>query len=108
MANRRLPQGGESREDNKRILYVDHDGPASYTTGGETILVSDIESGLSAFDFVSASGSDNSAHVCKPVFGAKGEVRSFKLLWILTGGAEVANATNLSARFCRLRIVAPS
>lgn len=106
MANKLLSQGGESREDNKRILYFDHDGPSSYTTGGETLNAADFN--ISAFDYVEASGSDNSAHVCIPVFGAKGEVRSIKLMWILTGGAEVAGAVNLSGRFCRLRIVCPS
>lgn len=81
---------------------IDHDGPASYTTGGETIPAS-----VFGFKFIAAviaHGSDNSAHVCVPVFTGKGAKTSFKLMWILTGGLEVANAVNLSARFVRLTV----
>jgi hypothetical protein len=107
MADKLLPTGGESREGIKRVVYIDHDGPNPYATGGETITAKQLN--LSAIDHVSASASDNAAHFCTPVYANKGSFKEFKLLWsTVADGAEVANGTNLSARFCRLRVVAPS
>lgn len=107
MADKLLPQGGESREDNKKVTYFDHDGPASYTTGGETITAASL--GLSVIDFVSTMAGDNGTHFCIARISAKGEQPSFKLLWFTcVDGAEVANAANLSARFTRFRVVSPS
>jgi hypothetical protein len=80
---------------------IDHDGPASYPTGGEVIPASVF--GFKNLANVKASGSDNSTHFCTPVFTTKGDRVSFKLVWsVVATGIEVANTTNLSARFARL------
>jgi hypothetical protein len=80
---------------------VDHDGPASYTTGGETINASVF--GFKEVISVDCSGSDNSAHTTVPVFATKGNPKSFKLMWIVVAtGLEVGNGVSLSARFVKI------
>jgi hypothetical protein len=84
-------------------VMKDHDGPASYPTGGEVITA--ISLGLKQIFSVVASGSDNGAQFTCVRFATKKGVTSFKLLWFVnTTGAEVANAVDLSARFCRLLV----
>jgi len=85
-----------------RFLHtIDHDGPSSYTTGGETIQATVF--GMKEVVGIDCSGSDNSAHSTVPVFVKKGNTTSFKLMWIVVAtGLEVANGINLSGRFVKL------
>ena len=83
---------------------VDHDGPASYTTGGETITAAGL--GFKRIISVMTSGADDGSAFCAVRHSVKKTQVSFRLQWyVATTGAEVANATNLSARFCRLQII---
>lgn len=84
-------------------VLFDHDGPASYTTGGETITAASL--GYKRIVALFPSASDNAAHVISARFSAKGSQASAKLVWVLTGGVEVANAVALNGRFCRVRAI---
>lgn len=87
-----------------RARLVDHDGPASYTTGGETITA--ISLGFKRILYVNASGIDDGSGFTSVRHSTKKSQISFRLQWyVASTGAEVANATNLSARFVRLLVV---
>jgi hypothetical protein len=98
----------------KRFCVGTHVGPASYTaitvasppTGGDTLYAK--EFGLKAFDSVAPLSSDNGQYGAVAVFpeGITKGSTSCKLLWkTLATGAEVAPATNLSARTLRILVV---
>lgn len=80
----------------------DVNGPLSYVTGG--VLVSASALGLASVKFVKAmdlstDGLNFVRIVAIPGLGAK----TFKVLWFVNAtGAEVANATNLTAKIIRL------
>lgn len=117
MANRILP-GYVAPMGNKYELIVDHDGPTSYnntgtfSTSGETINAADF--GLGGIDFVdvedlSSDGVNTGAALLvaqSTIAGNIGNaVTSFVLHWFVqAGGAEVANAVNLSTKSLRLKI----
>ena len=90
-----------------KAIPVDHAGPKSYTTGGETLGSINNQTGitilgLATLDFVvctdvTVSGSYGA--VVQPV--GKGEQKTFKLVWVTaTGGVpsstQVTNGTDLS------------
>lgn len=91
-----------------------HAGPASYTqvtpgsppTGGDTLQASEL--GLKFFDSVEVQGTDATGeYTALPIFSGTNidlQPTSVKLVWItVAGGAEVAGATNLSAKTLRIR-----
>lgn len=84
---------------------VDHDGPASYTTGGETIQAAAL--GFKRIAYIGGGvGSAGGANFIVPFLLGKGMRTSFKLGWnVQATGAEVAAATNLSADSVKLLVV---
>ena len=84
---------------------VDHDGPTSYTSpGGETITA--LSLGFKRVLAVFAMASDDGTQFAMARIAAKKTATSFRLLWYLsTTGAEIANATNLSARSLKLLVI---
>lgn len=84
---------------------VDHKGPTSYPTGGETVNASDFANG--GFDAVHLSGLSLSgtyfARLLWPSSSPGVSFKTFKLIWyVLATGVEVANAVDLSAEYLRL------
>jgi len=83
---------------------IDHDGPSSYTTGGETINASALgfKNVVAVFSMASKAGS----RTTQAYIGSKGIATSFKLVWITrTNGAEIGNGTDLSADSCKLLVI---
>ena len=81
-------------------LYVTATGPASYTTGGEAIVVADL--GLSAIKHFSAEVNAASAtNVVNIIF----DRTAVKLVALDEAGTQIANTTDLSARTFRFRII---
>jgi len=97
-----------------KILPVDHTGPASYTTGGETLgninnMTGISVAGLGSLDMILGSGSLSVSGsywvIVQPV--GTGSRKTFKLLWFTAAAGvpsltQVAAATNLSAETVRL------
>lgn len=107
----------------KRISCFTHKGPASYAaivngtppTGGDTVTAA--EAGIKAFDaLLGGMTSDNGQFIVQGVspngnplspWGVQPAI-TMKLRWLTAAtGAEVAGATDLSARTIRLCIVGP-
>lgn len=89
----------------KRETIVDHDGPASYTTDGETVTAAQF--GLKVIEHMSCSTSDNAAHTVfmRPTGTKQQPSTSAKLVWIVVAtGLQVANAVDLSGRWARLKV----
>lgn len=99
-----------------RYIPVDHSGPKSYTTGGETLGVSNsmtgvTTNGLGILDQVvvcSVAISGNYAVYVQPV--GKGERKTFKLIWVtatagIPSATQVTAATDLSAETVRLAYI---
>lgn len=96
-----------------KLIPVDHTGPVSYPTGGETLGTTNNFTGisllgLSELDAVLVVGiavSGNYWVVAKQV--GTGNQKTFKLLWFTASSSvpsftQVSNATNLSAETVRL------
>lgn len=90
----------------------DHTGPASYTTGGETLgQASNSYGGVNQFglrniDNVVGSVSDSGTYYVLPQFTGTGTRTQFKLLWfVVASGAQVGAAVNLSTETVRLLII---
>lgn len=101
------PVGGRSK-----LGILDHTGPASYITGGETFPAQSSfggpnSLGLSGLNFVSSGHTESGTYYVVPVFGGKGAIKgTIKLVWYVTAtGAQVASAVNLSAEVVRLLVV---
>lgn len=101
----------------KNVVVVDHTGPTSYTTGGETIGTTNLMTGisvvgLSGLDIVlgtSISVSGTYLVIPKPV--GTGLRKTCKLVWCtldLTAGTivQVANATDLHLEVVKLMYTA--
>lgn len=109
---------------NKMLVIADHQGPVSYTTGGETIRAADF--GLGGFEFIEAGNLDtftvngqivqldgvdfSATNVVSLRYAATTApgvpAASIVMKWyVITTGAEVANTTNLSSKSVRLRIL---
>src|SRR6185369_10938694 len=94
-----------------KLLAVDHAGPKSYTTGGETLGSNNAMTGISmlglaVIDNVLVSGSY--WVVAQPT--GKGERKTWKLLWFTaTAGVpaltQVSSAVDLSAEVVKLGYV---
>ena len=100
------PAGGD-----RYMSIVDHKGPASYVTvvtgappsGGDVLTAA--ECGLKYISAVSGQLSDDAQYAVEASPGAGGgaEATSVILEWVTVNtGAQVGNATNLSARTVRL------
>jgi hypothetical protein len=105
------PVGGRSK-----LQIVDHAGPASYTTGGETFPQQSVYGGpnsigLSGVLWCNGGHTESGNYYVVPVFGGGGKVSgTIKLLWYTNaaagaGGAQVASTTNLSAEKVRLLVI---
>jgi hypothetical protein len=95
------------------MSIVDHKGPASYATlvtgspptGGDSLTAK--ECGLNYITAVSAQLSDDGQYLvdASSMVGGGGESTSVVLIWTTANtGAQVSNATNLSARTIRLMV----
>lgn len=101
----------------KQLNSVDHFGPASYTTGGETVGVTNLMTGISVsgmayIDQIEGSGSlavsGNYWVLAQPT--GTGSRKTWKLLWFTAAAGvptltQVTNATNLSAEKVRLTYI---
>lgn len=85
-----------------RFLHtINHDGLASYAVGGDLIPASAF--GFKHIENAFVAGGDNGTHHCSVRITGKGPATSIRILWYVNAtGVEVANAVNLSARFCRV------
>jgi len=80
---------------------IDHAGPASYTTGGQTLTAS--KYGLRSLDYVGGGLSISGTYEAKGKAVKRGLSTTYKLVWyVVATGAEVTAATNLSAETVRL------
>ena len=100
------PSGGD-----RYMSVVDHKGPTSYASvvtgappsGGDVLTAA--ECGLKYITAVSGQLSDDAQYAAEasPGVGGGGEATSVILEWVTVNtGAQVSNATNLSARTIRL------
>ena len=104
MANTKLKDYPAAIAGGKQIVVLDHDGPASYPTGGE--VFSARQCGLKTIDSIQAGLSSDLADYVWPVITVKGSRPSVKLFWVVVAtGAEVANAVDLSTKFVRLTVI---
>lgn len=99
-----------------KVITVDHYGPASYTTGGETwpsINPNQVTGGpnslgeASVINILSLSGvTESGTYRLVPVYSGKGSIRSnVKLVWyVVSTNTQVAAAVNLSAEVIRLSV----
>lgn len=91
--------------------FMDHTGPASYVTGGETFPTQTAyggpnNAGLSGVYFIASCWSWDGTYYVQMKPAAAGSVRgTAQLVWYVAAtGAQVANATNLSGETVRLLI----
>lgn len=109
MANDVIIPGYETTIGSKLLIMVDHYGPASYSQAtGDVYPVTNINRG--GFDRVSAgttlSGTYSVVAIMTPAAVGSG-VTQVSLKWtVVSTGAQVANAVNLSAEVVRLEIFA--
>ena len=83
---------------------IDHDGPSSYTTGGETINASAL--GMKRILFVQGAVSAGGGNMAEAAILKKGTDTSFKLVWFVrTTGAEVGAATDLHTDSVKLLVI---
>lgn len=93
----------KASEGSVRVNYVDITGPASYTTGGETLSASDINS------LVGHAGSligDLTYFGAEPTSGGHTLVldRTNSKILYFNGTTQIANTTNLSTFTARVRV----
>jgi hypothetical protein len=106
----------------KKILVVDYKGPASYTTGGESLTAKEFgqggidaieplnkqwleitQGGVATYQLVAASLSGTYFATIKFGASAQGAVSSVTIQWwVVATGAEVAAAVDLSSEVVRL------
>jgi hypothetical protein len=98
-----------------KAIPIDHTGPASYTTGGETFGSINNQTGitvlgLSILDYIDVEGptlSGNYYVYAQPT--GTGERKTFKLIWVtatagIPSSTQVTAATNLSAETLRMLV----
>ena len=92
---------------NKTLVILDHTGPASYATGGETVSAG--EWFFSGIDMAkTAPLSMSGTYQVLTLYPAGGTARttSVKLAWyVVATGLEVGAAVNLSAEHVRVEIL---
>lgn len=92
---------------NTREICVDCKGSASYATGGDTFTVKEISGGaVIEADFVDVSPLTNDGtYRLSVVYPNRGRVKTVKIVCeVFTTDAEVANATDWSAKGFKVRI----
>lgn len=100
------PVGGRSK-----LQIVDHTGPASYTTGGETFPQQNVYGGpnsigLSGVLWCSGGVDESGTYLVVPVTGGGGKVGgTIKLKWFSALGTEVTSGADLSTKTIRLHII---
>lgn len=88
---------------NKVITFSQFSGPASYTTGGDAILATDL--GLVFIIQLFICVAESGDRILYPIFEAGGDVvKSVKAKITDLAGTEVANASNQSTK--KFRVVA--
>lgn len=109
MANYILPNYPHQVGAQKWVI-VDHSGPSSYVTGGETFLPGAF--GMGSIDFIgmsipAATMSGNYHISVAYTTGTSGQpVKSATFVWSsVSTGSEVAQGTNLSGEIIRLMLV---
>lgn len=94
-----------------KYIPIDHTGPTSYTTGGETIGTSNnltgiSTQGLSTLDYIGGGGSVSGTYYTIGFPVGTGSRKTYKLMWfVVATGAQVAAAVNLSAEIVRMVLV---
>ncbi len=98
-----------------RLIPVDHAGPASYTTGGETFGNSNVFTGVAALglgslDNVIGGPSLSGNYFVYAIPSGTGERKTFKLVWVTaTTGipttTQVTAAVDLHAETVRLLVI---
>jgi hypothetical protein len=94
-----------------RAVPLDHTGPASYVTGGETFPAQSTfggpnSLGLSGVYWSSGGLTESGNYIVVPIFGGGAGVHgTIKLKWYSAIGTEVTAATNLSAEKIRLLVI---
>ena len=98
-----------------KALPVDHGGPKSYTTGGETFGSSNAQTGVSVLGLGSLTnvigGPANSGnYFVYAIPSGTGERKTFKLVWVTASsgiptGTQVTAAVDLSAEVVRLLVI---
>src|ERR1700722_14376868 len=100
-----------------KIITVDHYGPASYTTGGETwpsVNPNQVTGGpnslgeASVINILGGGGvTESGTYYVVPIYGGNGAIKSnIKLKWyVLATDVQVAAAVNLSAEVIRLSVL---
>lgn len=92
---------GSGSDSTQVELFVTATGPASYTTGGEAFVVAR-DLGLSAIKFFSCEKNSASAtDVIEIIY----DRTATKLIALDEAGTQIANATDLSGRTFRFRII---
>lgn len=110
MANTKVP-GYPTVIGDKAVTCVDHTGPASYTTHGESFGAPNQFGGVNQFglrnyDWIGGGVSQSGTYAVEGRLTGSGNQVTFKLVWsVVATGAEVANATNLSGETVRLLLV---
>lgn len=100
------PVGGRSK-----LQIIDHKGPASYTTGGETFPQQSTYGGpnslgLSGVLACVGGVTENGTYLVVPVFGGSGKVGgTIKLKWFSALGTEVGAGIDLSGSVIRLLVI---
>jgi len=95
-----------------RTITVDHTGPASYPTGGETVGTVNVPDGivvqgLSTIDMINVAGPTVSGNYAViPQCTGTGNRKTWKLIWVTANSGiptttQVTNGTNLSAETVR-------
>lgn len=103
MADTILPGYG-TQWGNKNVTVIDHLGPASYATGGETLTAAQF--GYGGIEVIVGSMDASSTYFVEAIHpGVGGAPATIKLQWFTMNGTEVSNATNLSTKSVRLIIV---
>ena len=101
------PWGGRTK-----AFMVDHYGPASYVTGGESwpqqsTFGGPNSAGLNGVNWVNGGITEDGTYRVVPVTGGGGSKKGqIKLVWyVVATGAQVAAAVNLSASHLRLLVL---
>ena len=95
-----------------KVVIVDHSGPASYTTGGETFPQQNTYGGpnslgLNSVSWVNGGTSESGTYRVIPIFGGSGsEKGTIKLMWVtISTNTQVSAQVDLSAEVIRLLVV---
>ena len=89
----------EDGSNTKRRIQAIYTGPASYVTGGDAFVPGDIK--LGQIDALLIEPATNGSVILLPRYVVSGNV----MKWFDLAGAEVANATDLSAYTARFEAI---